>query len=410
MADKIDRILDEYVAQGDATKDKLLGVAFVVVSKNGSQILYKGAAGRTNLPVDSSAFAPDSFTWVASLTKIVTITCVMQVVERGLIGLDDDVRPLVPDLAQMRILWGFADDGSPILEDNVKPITLRHLLTHTCGLGYDLVDPDLTRWSYAVGRTTNNLSYTLEGWRTPLKFPPGEGWYYGSAIDWAGQVLETVTGQGLGAYMAEHICKPLGLCDTTFRSLTMTKRAAGRTVPCSFRDSSTGTLSSGSFPVPVDPPIESGGAGLWTTAEDHVSVLQALLKASSPDEKGGLVSRATVDEMFRPQLNEVQRGMLTYLAGRFHDGIVPEFPVDTRIDHGLGGVINTEDVPGKRRKGSMMWQGMCNAHWWIDRETGIAATLIVNVFPQPDSVVVKLYNDLELAVYGDLVPSKAAVI
>jgi CubicO group peptidase (beta-lactamase class C family) len=279
----------------------------------------------------------------------------------------------------------------------------------------------LIRWSKAVGRTCTNLGYTLDGWFTPLKFAPGEGWYYGSAVDWAGQVLEKITGKSLGEYMAENIFKPLSMEDTTFyrESLPHTE---GRQVECSYRDAETGELSAVPHPVPANPPINSGGAGLYTTALDHAKVLQALLKASV---SGGIVRKETVDEMFRPQLSEVQHGMLKYLTDMFHDGMVPDFPPGTSIQHGINGIINLEDVPGKRRKGSMMWLGMANSHWvsskfrarvsfplgrltgtqFIDRETGIAATLVVNVMPLPDQVVIKLWDELERAIYNDLLPA-----
>lgn len=89
--------------------------------------IYQGAAGRTDLPVTAPKFTTDSINWVASMTKIITSTCLMQLVEKGLFKLDEDVRPLVPELAKMQILRGFDKDDKPILEDNVKPITLRYV-------------------------------------------------------------------------------------------------------------------------------------------------------------------------------------------------------------------------------------------------------------------------------------------
>lgn len=264
----------------------------------------------------------------------------------------------------------------------------------------------MRRWTKAIGRTITNLSFTLDGWNTPLKFPPGEGWFYGSAIDWAGQVLEKVTGQTLSEYMAEHIFQPLGIHETTFRPDTFLESVSGplsRAVSCSFRDPGKGTVSMIPLPVPEDPSVDSGGAGLWTTAEDYAKMLQNVLKSKLGDPRG-LLSNESADEMFRPQLNEVQHSMLKSLTDTFHDDMVPEFPFGTPINHGLGGVINTEDVPGKRRKGSMMWEGMANAHWWIDPETGIAAALLVNILWNADPVAISLYNDLELAVYAELVP------
>ena len=236
---------------------------------------------------------------------------------------------------------------------------LRNLLTHTVGLCYDIADPDVVKWSKAVGRTSTNLEYTLEGWNTPLKFTPGEGWYYGSAIDWAGQVLEKVTGQKLGRYMTEHIFQPLGMNNTTFRRESL-QHLQRKRVECSFRNSETGELTEGPHPVPAAPPVESGGAGLYTTAADHAKVLQALLKASTED---GLLKTQTVEEMFRPQLTEIQKAMLKAITDAFHDAMTPEFEAGMPLDHGISGIINMKDAPGKRRKGSMMWLGMANGHW-----------------------------------------------
>lgn len=220
------------------------------------------------------------------------------------------------------------------------------------------------KWSAAVGRSATTLSFTYDGFNTPLKFAPGEGWYYGTATDWAGKVLETVTGQPLGQYMAENIFGPLGIHDTTFRPASLAERTKGRTVACSYRDAETGLLSTGPQPTPVDPPVESGGAGLHSTAGDYVKVLQALLRALSGD--GGaacLVGRETVEEMLRPQLSEVQHGMLKQLTDMLRVAMVAELPPGTPVDHGIGGILNTADVPGKRRKGTMTWTGMCNGHW-----------------------------------------------
>lgn len=86
--------------------------------------MWSGSAGRSRMDPSSRSFGTDTFTWIASASKLITTTCVMQIVEQGKIGLDDDVRPLVPELAAMQILRGFEGD-EPILEDNTRPITFR---------------------------------------------------------------------------------------------------------------------------------------------------------------------------------------------------------------------------------------------------------------------------------------------
>ncbi|KAK3378749.1 beta-lactamase [Lasiosphaeria ovina] len=289
----LDAILARYVAQGDDTRDKLLGAAFVV--------------------------------------QIITVPAILTLVERGLFSLDSDVRPLIPELAGLQILRGFnRANGAPILEDNDGEITLRHLLTHTAGLTYDLADPDLKKWSKSVGRTDTNPHHTLAGWTTPLKFTPGQGWRYGTSIDWAAQLVERMTGQTIGAYLEENILRPLGMADTTFHST-------------------------------YKPDLEKAECGRGIEM---------------------------VDEMFRPQPNDMQRTSLQ-----------DTFPPGTMVQHGIGWVMNVEGVPGKRRAGSMQWMGVANCHWVT---TGIAATLIVNVYPFPDDVVIKLYDKPERAVYGEL--------
>ncbi|ROW00526.1 hypothetical protein VSDG_03219 [Cytospora chrysosperma] len=401
--DKLDEILASYCAKGGkTTKDELLGAAFVVVNKDG--VIYQGSAGRLSSSPDSPRFTPDSFTLVASLTKIATATCAMQLVEKGLVGLDDDVRPLVPQLAEMKILRGFVGADVPYLEANTTPITLRQLLTHTVGLGYAGADPDLARWAKHTGRKESDLKDTLEAFTSPLKFTPGQGWYYGTGLDWAGQVIEKVTGRVLGVYMADHLFGPLGMGDTGFRR-DLLPHVRDRTVPTSHRDADTGELTSGDEPFssPANPRIHSGGAGLHTTAVDHAKLLQALLRSLAGSD-GALLKKETVEEMFQPQLTDVQKQWLKFVTDLFHDGFVPDFEKGMPVDHGISGVINLEDEPGKRRKGSMMWAGMYNGHWFIDPESGIGATLITNILPHPDATVNKVWDALERGLYSDLLP------
>jgi len=195
-------------------------------------------------------------------------------------------------------------------------------------------------------------------------------------VDWAGQVLERVTGVQLNDYMAEHIFQPLCMDDTTFLRETLASRVAGRTAPCTMRDTETGTLTVVPTPVPAIPPVISGGAGLYMTAADHAKFLQSLLQSSAGS--GGLLQKDTVDEMFRPQLTEPQRQMLEARAHASHDAMVPEFAPGMPLDHGISGIINLEDSPGKRRRGSMMWLGMCNSHWVCDSGSGAAAGMITD--------------------------------
>lgn len=211
------------------------------------------------------------------------------------------------------------------------------------------------KWAKATSRTANNLQWSKAGITTPLKFAPGDGWWYGTALDWAGLVLEKLAGQTLGAYMQEHVFKPLGMRDTGFWPEKL-PQTAGRSVASSFREGEG--LKSGPPTAPAEHEMESGGAGLFTTASDYSVFMTGLLQ-------GKLVGEGTLAQMFTPQLNEAQSKMLEIIS--YHSciqpAIAPEFPKGLALNFGIGGVMNTEDVPGKRRRASLMWSGMCNSRW-----------------------------------------------
>lgn len=214
------------------------------------------------------------------------------------------------------------------------------------------------RWSRFVGRKATCLDYTLEGWSVPLKFPPGEGWYYGGATEFAGVAIERIMGKRLDEVMDAEIFRKLELRDTTFYRATQGFK--GRVAGCLTRNVD-GTLSEIPIPVPEEPDLLSLGSGLYMNARDHAKVLQDLLKSSSGE--GEILRKESVDEMFRPQLKDSQRAVLKAITDMYHDNMVPEFPKDMPLDHGISGIINLEDTLGKRRKGSMMWHGMANGKW-----------------------------------------------
>jgi len=228
------------------------------------------------------------------------------------------------------------------------------MLTHTLGLGIDVADPDLRRWSAAIGRTANLMDWDLAGITTPLKFAPGEGWYYGTATDWAGQLLERVTGLTIGTYMQQHIFSKLDMTSTGFWPEKLSK-ADERMAEFTFRDGVA--LKPGPSPVKKEHPIESAGGGLFSSAADYVKLVQAVLREDV------LLRRETSEIMFAPQLDDVQRQMLMLIADYNHDAFAPEFPRGLELSHGFAGVVNLEDVSGKRRKGSLMWSGMPNTRW-----------------------------------------------
>ena len=169
------------------------------------------------------------------MTKAVTSVAAMQLVEQGKLQLDEPIGNVLPELAAPQVLEGFDASGAPRLRPAKRPITLRHLLTHTAGFGYEVWDPELIRYVAATGMPSV-ITGKLAALRLPLVFDPGERWEYGINIDWVGRAVEAVAGQPLDAYFSAHIFAPLGMTDTGFvpsadqasRLVRVHRREAGR--------------------------------------------------------------------------------------------------------------------------------------------------------------------------------------
>ncbi|TFB01694.1 Acyltransferase mlcH [Trichoderma ghanense] len=410
--EKLDALLRGAVAdRGDAAcKDKLLGAAFVVTNRRGKHrlhatgVVYSGSAGRIGFAADSPAFNGDTLTYGASITKLLSAACLTQLVEQGKMRLDSDVRQIVPEVRDMQILRGFTPKGEPMLEDNDRPITLKHLMVHTAGLRYDVADPDLRKWSEYVGRPIGKtIRLSKDGFNTPLLMRPGDGWMYGPAMDWAGVALETVTGRTLGEYMKQHLLDPLGMHDTGFR-VDRLPHTAGRRAQVTLRDVDSGGLSA--FDVaPVEPELDSAGAGIHTTAHDYARMLRAMLLLQAGSGPGVISGETARQDLFAPRLDERQRAVMEeflYAPDR-RGAFIPGVPDGIGLQYGLGGLLALGDVEGQRRRGSLSWSGAANSRWWIDPETGIAGVLMTAVFPFGDEVACRLYTELERAVYAELV-------
>lgn len=190
----------------------------------------------------------------------------------------------------------------------------------------------------------------------PLLFEPGEGWCYGCGLHWAGQMVERVNGSiRLGDYMNNQIWKPLRLKSTGFR-ITENENIRSQLVEITTRIPN-GELITSKPLLPEVPKVDSGAGGLYSSASDYIKVLVALLK---DDET--LLKRETVKLMFTPQLSDTMP--LVSALSNPHIGPMFRGGVEAQDwNYGLGGVLNTEDVEGICKKGTMTWNGVPNIFW-----------------------------------------------
>ena len=186
----------------------------VAIAATDKGVIYEGAIGRRDMDKRPD-MTPDTVFWIASMTKAVTATACMQLVEQGKLQLDEPVGELLPDLAEPQVLEGFDASGQPKLRPASEPITLRHLLTHTAGFVYSIWSEPMLQYEKVTGSPFIGTCKTAS-LSAPLMFDPGERWEYGINIDWVGKAVEAVSGQSLEIYFREHIFEPLGMIDTGF--------------------------------------------------------------------------------------------------------------------------------------------------------------------------------------------------
>ncbi|KAK1751942.1 beta-lactamase family protein [Echria macrotheca] len=381
----LDRILKEKVA---GKNPQLHNACFAAIGKEGT--LYSAAYGSRDL-AQTQPNTLDSLFWIGSLTKLHTAVAVMIAVGRGLVTLDQNVREIVPELAELDVIEGFEEDGTPRLRKCTAPISLRQLLTHTSGFCYDMQQEKLQRWAAYVGKKDCGFSGSYSGYLYPLIFEPGEGWAYSPGMDFAGRVIEILTNQDLETFMRNNIWAPLGMNSTTFRPWTRPdltenlNQVAHRAVD--------GSLIKGRVPLGY-PAIDClGGVGLYSTPADQIKLLSALL-----GDRADIISKEGLDEILRPQLANPAH-FLEVVCGSKRIWLGQTWPVGAQGDFGLSASINAEAFPGRRAAMSANWSGMAGIHAWLDRTTGLAGLFVTQILPPGDKPTIDLFLELEAATY-----------
>ncbi|MBX9698119.1 MAG: beta-lactamase family protein [Acetobacteraceae bacterium] len=378
----------EAVLRGAVERGEVAGVA--ATAGNAAATLYEGGFG-TRGADQTAAMAADTVVWIASMTKAVTTVAAMRQVEAGRLSLDAPIATVLPALATPQVLVGFAaEGGAPMLRPANRPITLRHLLTHTSGFSYDIWNPGIGAYMAANG-IPGIISCQRAALTTPLVADPGTRWEYGIGIDWAGLAVEAVTGKTLAQVITEEIAGPLGMADTAFR-LGAAQRARLASMHVRAED---GSLAPIAFEIPQDPEFHMGGGGLYGTVRDYLRFCRMVLNGGTLDGVR-ILAPETVAEMRRDQIAPLEVGpMRTALPGSSND--VELFP-GMRKGWGLSWMINSRDTPEGRSAGSLFWAGLGNTYYWIDPTRDRAGVIATQILPFADAKVLALLADFERAV------------
>ena len=239
---------NEAVARGDVP-----GVVALVVDRD--KVLFHEAFGKQNV-AKNVPMAKDTIFRIASMTKAVTSVGVMQLVEQGKVGLDDDVAKFLPRLKSPQVFSKVDEQAATYQTQPAKrPITIRQLLTHTSGIGYSWSDHGLAIAQKKTGATNDS--------ELPLVNEPGAQWTYGASTRVLGEVIEKVSGQRIDAYLETHILAPLGMRDTTY---TVPADKYSRVVTVHQRANKAITETQNPTPIPA---TIRGEGGLFSTAADY---------------------------------------------------------------------------------------------------------------------------------------------
>jgi methyl acetate hydrolase len=369
----VDAVLSGAVARGE-----IPGVAAIAATRSG--VIYQGAFGVADLP-SRRPLQHDAIFRIASMTKPVTSTALMQLVEADRLRIDDPAAKYLPELADPKVFERFdARSGAYTLRPAKTPITVRHLLTHTAGFGYPFTSPVVRDFKpregeqYAAGL---------------LLFEPGEGWTYGTNTDWVGRLVEVLSGQPLETYFRERIFAPLGMRET-FYNVPEDKRARVVTV---HRRTGATTFTVEAVQPPFTNPRPIGGGGLSSTAADYIRFLQMVLNGGTLDGTR-VLSSETVALMARNHIGSLGPELKTALPDRSAD-----FPFGPGDKWGLGFLITGAQQPGKRSPGSLSWGGINNTYFWVDPARGVAGVILFQFLPFADARALAVHEAFERAIY-----------
>ena len=377
--------LDEYLEQ--VVSDTYIpGLVAMVTNREG--VIYAGAFGSQDV-AQGRPMTVESIFRIASMTKPITSAAVMMLVEDGEVGLDDPVSTYLPGQLPEEVFETFDPTDNSFTSRPVNgEMTVRHLLTHTSGLGYNIFNEILFPLLRPGSAPPTQLGL-------PLLHDPGARWTYGESTRVLGTLVEAITGQGVDAFLQERIFSPLGMNETDY-------------AVASGNNARLATLHTPSDAGLVEQPnpegavsvLVRGDGGLFSTASDYARFMRMILNKGLGDDGVRLLQADTVDLMARNHIGDLRVELLPAPNA----SMARPFPLGAGTDtFGLGFQITVEhDSATMRSPGSLSWAGINNTQFWIDPAAGIGAVLLMQYRPFYDDEAIEALQGFEARVYRHL--------
>ena len=368
----VNRLMDDEIKKSD-----LPAVVAVAISTKNQELIY--SSGKAIWDQEEKV-TPNHIFQIMSMTKVLTSIAVLQLVEKGLVGLDDDLSSWLPEMAAIPIL------SKGRLTKAKNPITLRHLLTHTSGFGYRGTDTELA-------------TFKTDDWKykdLPRRFESGTQFLYGSSTNWVGRLVEKISKTDLENYFRENLTGPLNMDRTWFnvpdslKKFIVSRGARGydgkqplTELPNRIR---TGSVTE-----------YAGDGGLYSSPYDYTLLLKCLLDYG---RVGNIVilKKETLLEMSKNQIGDI---VMEKKGAYFDPGNCCSFKglFSSTTKWGLAWMIDNEDKSYGPRSGTVLWGGSFNTFFFIDFKSGIAASIYTQHRPFNHPATTLLFNRFSEILY-----------
>ena len=357
---------------------------------NSKETLLSGSVGYEDLE-KTKPLETDAIIRIASMTKALTTSAFMILAKEKGLDLHTPAENYIDDLKSLKV--ASLENNEIVYSEPDTKVTLHLLLTHTSGFGYDFHHETLSHLllDEKIAGLLDKEGKFLEA---PLIEQPGKYWHYGIGLGWIGRIIETLSEQSLNDFMTEKLFKPLEMNNTSF---DISKLGEDR-LPKIYSIEENGSLvdiSELMSPPQIDK-FAYGGGGVFSCPEDYAKFLRIFLNSGNVNGDN-ILSSETVKQMTTNQIGELN----VPFQPTFSPSIIApnEWFPGIEKKWGYSFMINCEDIPNRRTKGSCAWSGIMNTFFWFDKEKDIGGTIMMQIAPCYHEKPKQVLKRFEEAIY-----------
>jgi CubicO group peptidase (beta-lactamase class C family) len=354
-------------------------------------IRWQGAAGPATTDHDAG---PDTVCRLFSGTKAIGSVAALIAIDRGMLAMDTPVGDILPAFDELQVLQAVTPDG-PVFRRAQTRATLRHLLAHTQGQTYDIFSPLMLAYATQTG-APGDLTGLWASLRYPLLFDPGDGFAYGIATDWVGQLVATVDGRPIEQFVTEEILQPLGMSSTVFETDEVSDRVADVSLK-----TESGDFKRIEHAPPSRPEFYHMGNALYGTASDYLRFLRCLLNDGELDGVR-IVSPETMRLAYTDQTGEVAVPSPVLASLRPDICLDVDILPEMAFAHTAVSFMNLHDAPGRRSAGSLSWGGVLHTLYWVDPRKDVVGVFFTQMLPFWDPSLMGVFESFERTTYDEL--------